>query len=112
MIPAIKKIKPQLKNDTFNGVRFTLSPATDLTGASIRTQFRKGGKKNQVEADLSIGSGITVEDLVNGVFVWDEITPLDWDVATYNYDVQITFASGDVRTYIEGTMAVTQDTTY
>ena len=112
MIPAIKKLKPQLKDDTFNGVRFTLSPATDLTGAAIRTQFRRGGKKNQVEVDLSIGSGITVEDLVNGIFVWDEITPLDWAVGTYNYDVEITFASGDVRTYIEGTMAVTQDTTY
>lgn len=112
MIPAFKKIKPQLKNDTFNGVRFTLSPTTDLTGASIRTQFRKGSKTNPVEVDLSIGSGITVEDLVNGVFVWDEITPLDWDVFTYYYDVQITFASGDVKTYIEGTMKVTQDTTY
>ena len=41
MIPAKKVLKPQLKGDTFNGVRFTLSPTTDLTGATIRTQFKK-----------------------------------------------------------------------
>jgi len=111
MIPARKILKPQLKDDTFNGVRFTLSPVTDLTGASIRTQFRRGGKKNQVEKDISIGSGITVEDLVNGVFVWDSFI-MDFAVGTYNYDVEITFASGEVKTYVEGTIAVTQDTTY
>lgn len=111
MIPVFKKIKPQLKNDTFNGARFTLSPATDLTGATIQTQFRKSSKTNPVIKDISTTSGITVENLVNGVFVWDSFV-MTFDVGTYYYDVQITFASGDVKTYVEGTMQVTQDTTY
>jgi hypothetical protein len=111
MIPAFKRIKPQLKNDTFEGVRFTLSPATDLTGASIQTQFRKDSKNNPVAKDISIGSGITVEDLANGIFVWDAFV-MELAVGTYYYDVQITFSGGDVKTYVEGTIQVTQDTTY
>ena len=111
MIPVTQNIKPQLKGDTFNGVRFTLSPATDLTGATIRTQFRRGGKKNSVSKDLSIGSGITVEYLELGIFVWDSFI-MDLEVATYYYDVQITFPNGNVNTWVEGTITVTQDTTY
>lgn len=111
MIPAIKILSPQLVNDTFNGVRFTLSPTTDLTGASIRTQFRRGGKRNPIQKDISIGSGITVEDAVNGIFVWDAFI-IDWTVAIYNWDVQITFPDTTVKTYIEGTIQINQDTTY
>ena len=111
MIPAVAKIKPQLKNDTFNGVRFTMSPATDLTGATIRTQFRKGSKTGILEKELNISTGITIEDLTDGIFVWDAFI-MDFEVGTYNYDVQITFSGGDVKTYVEGTMAVTQDTTF
>jgi hypothetical protein len=111
MIPVFKRIKPQLINDTFEGVRFTLSPATDLTGATIQTQFRKDSKTNPVAKDISTSGGITVEDLLNGIFVWDAFV-MDLSVGTYYYDVQITFAGGDVKTYVEGTMQVTQDTTY
>jgi hypothetical protein len=111
MIPALKNIKRQLINDTFEGVRFRTSPVTDLTGATIRTQFRKGSKTNSVSKSLSIGSGITVEDLLNGVFVWDSFI-MGLSVGKYFYDVEITFLSGDVKTYVEGTMEVTQDTSY
>ena len=111
MIPVKQKIQPQLKGDKFNGVRFTLSPATDLTGATIRTQFRRGSKTNSVSKDLSIGSGITIEFLELGIFVWDSFN-MDLEVAKYYYDVEITFPNGDVNTWVEGTMEVTQDTTY
>ena len=111
MIPAKKVLKPQLKGDTFNGVRFTLSPPTDLTGATIRTQFRRGGKSAKAEKELTTGAGITVEDEVNGVFVWDPFI-MNLAVATYYYDVEITFATGEVKTYIEGTIDIIQDTSY
>ena len=109
---VVKKLEPRVKGDTSNLVRFTLSPVTDITGATIKTQFRKGGKTNQVTLEISTTSGITVEDAVNGIFVWDEITELDWSVGTYNWDVEITFASGRIKTYVEGTMSVVQDTTF
>ena len=111
MIPAKKTLKPQIKGDTFNGVRFTLSPVTDLTGATIRTQFRKGGKRNEVVKEITTADGITVEDLVNGVFVWDSFI-MDLNPCIYYYDVEITFPNGDVKTYVEGVIKVTQDTTY
>ena len=109
---VVKKLEPRVKGDTSNLVRFTLSPVTDITGATIKTQFRKGGKTNQVTLEISTTSGITVEDAVNGIFVWDEITPLDWAVGTYNWDVEISFLSGKIKTYVEGTIAVVQDTTF
>ena len=111
MIPTRKVIKQQLKGDTFNGVRFTLSPATDLTGASIKTQFRKASKKGDVEKEVSIGSGITVESASDGIFVWDAFI-MDFPVATYYYDVEITFSDGKVKTYVEGIIEVIQDTSF
>jgi len=111
MIPATQALSNQLKGDTFNGARFTLSPVTDLTGASIQTQFRRDGKTNPIQKDIAVGTGITVEDLANGVFVWDAFI-IDWTVGTYHWDVQITFADTSVKTYIEGTIKVVQDTTY
>lgn len=111
-IPATKILEPQLKGDTFDGLTLSLDPPTDLTGATIRSQFRRGGKKNQVEVDLSIGSGITVTDLVNGVFEVDQIDRLEWAVGTYNYDIEVTLADNRRVTPVQGTMAVTQDTTY
>jgi len=67
---------------------------------------------NQVEVEISLGNGITIEDINNGVFVWDEITPLDWRVSNYNWDVEITFANGNISTYAEGVLPIVQDTTY
>lgn len=109
MIPAKKVLKPQLKGDTFNGVRFTLSPTTDLTGATIRTQFKKS-KTSKSEKELITGAGITIEDAINGIFVWDSFI-MDLSTGTYFYDVEITFASGEVKTYLEGTIEITQDVT-
>ena len=104
------------KGDTFDGVRFTLTKSSDsspidLTGASIACKFRKQTKTGTVVADLSIGSGITVVDAVNGIFDIDAFD-IDWSPLRYYYDVEITFASGVIKTYIEGTLTVIQDVTY
>ena len=111
-VPIRTNFKPQLKGDTFKGGIFTISPAIDLTGSSMRCQFRRGGKKNQVQVDLTLGSGLTINDAINSIYQIDEITPLDWVVGNYNFDIEITLASGDIITPNEGILPVTQDTTY
>ena len=116
MIPAVYKIKNHYRGDTFNGIQFTLidyatSIAIDLTGATIKTQFRKLKKTGAIQLELNIGTGITVTDLVGGIFVFDSITSLNWSTNTYYYDVEVTLASGDIKTYIEGTLTIVEDVT-
>ena len=112
MKPVIKNIEPQLKGDTFYGARFTMSPPTDLTGATIRTQFKRGGKTNAITLEISVGNGMTFEDALNGVFAWDQINQLNWAVGTYFWDVEITFINGEIQTVAEGSFPVNQDTSY
>ena len=108
-------LKDRIKNDTFSSVQFTfqdnLGAAIDLTGATIQIQFRFRSKTGSIVKDVAIGSGITVAAPATGVIVLDEFTPVDWAVDTYYYDVQITFATGVIRTYVQGTVKVLQDTT-
>lgn len=109
-------IKDHYKGDTFDGIRFTLVNSTDdtpinLVGATITSKFRKGSATGTVLADLSIGSGITVVDDVNGVFDIDAFL-IDWIPTKYYYDVEVTFSNAVVKTYIKGTLNVIQDVTY
>jgi len=105
------------KGDTFDGMQYTLTNTTtglpiDLTGATIRSIFRNRSKQGTAVSTFAIGTGITVTDATNGIFQIDAITPIIWPVSIYYYDIEITFASGDIRTYIEGTVTVIQDVTY
>lgn len=116
MKPGIYKIEDQLRGDTFNGVEYTIrdydtSEPINLTGATIKCQFRKGSKTGLIQVDLSIGTGLTVTDTVNGIVEIDSISRLDWVAGVYYYDVEVTLASGDRKTYIEGTFKIIEDTT-
>ena len=105
-----KKLQDRLKGDTFEAVNFTFT-GVDLTGASIRIQFRYRCKTGAIVKDISTGSGITITDATAGKFTIDEFTPIDWEVDTYYYDVPIVFPSGKNKTYLKGTVKINQDTT-
>jgi len=112
---ALYNMPDQYKNDTFNGVQFTIQnsagDAIDLTGATVATKFRKNSKTGTVVKSITSGSGITVSDPSNGILSYDAFI-LDWDYGTYYYDLEVTFASGVVKTYVYGTINVIQDVTY
>ena len=111
-----KDLKDRIKNDTFESVEFTIQDGggspIDLTGVSIRIQFRFRKKTGAIVKDMSLGSGITLTDATNGIFTIDKFTPVDYEVDTYFYDAEITFTSGDIHTYVQGTFKVIQDTTF
>ena len=93
---ATYNILDQYKNDTFDGVRYTLQNSgtltpIDLTGATIRIQFRYRSKVGQVKKEITDGVGITVEDAVNGIFKIDAFI-IDWTPDLYYYDVEITLS--------------------
>lgn len=96
------------RGDTYNGATFTVavnSAPLDLTGAAIKAQF--GHAPSLV---LSIGAGIAVTNAAGGAFRFDSRI-IDLPAGTYPYDIQITLASGVVRTYISGVMTVAADIT-
>lgn len=103
------------KDDTSEKVTFTfkdaLGLAIDLTGATVKCQFRIGDKQGQLKVDLAIATGITIDDATGGVLSIDQIDPLDWAGGTYFYDVEITLADGRVKTYVGGTMKVVDTVT-
>ena len=108
-------LENRIKNDTFASVNFNikdgLGAAIDLTGASVQIQFRYRCKTGTVLKDVSIGTGITVTTPTNGIITLDAFTPITWEVDTYYYDVQITFSDGRIKTYVQGTVKILQDTT-
>ena len=111
----IYNIKDQYKNDTFDGVRYTLididaQTPINLTDVTIKIQFRYSSKVGKVQKEITEADGITIEDAVNGIFKIDPFI-IDWAVNTYYYDIEITFTNGVVKTYVQGTLKVIQDIT-
>lgn len=114
MTPKTYNIRDHWNGDSFKGLQFVLTDqndaAIDLTGATIKCQFRDASD-NTLILDLSIGSGITVDDAVNGTFTIDARNPFGLATGKYNYDVEVTYASGVIQTYIKGEVKILDDVT-
>ena len=82
----------------------------DLTDAIIRMQIRKTCKTGNIVEDFTLGAGITMVDVLTGQISIDSYTA-DWGPGTYFWDIQITFITGSIKTYIEGQLKVVQDVT-
>jgi hypothetical protein len=104
-----------IKGDTFEEVDFAIKLnglAMDLTGAVIRMQLKK--TQDLTFAYLSLTSvasaGITITNAIGGLFKINQQI-IDIEVFNYAYDVELTFASGVVKTYLAGTFTITQEIT-
>lgn len=103
------------KGDTANKRSFkmelningTLTPI-DLTNVLISSSFRRDTKTGRLAKSISVGSGITVTNAVNGQFDLNEFL-VTFDVGLYYYDVTFTFTDGRVKTYFGGTLDVLQN---
>lgn len=102
------------RGDTFNEVPFQINKdgiPLDLTGAVIHMQLRKS-PNTEVYLDLiSIGdAGITITNAVNGEFKINQMI-MTLEANVYLYDIEITFLSGEVKTWISGQFTVVNDIT-
>lgn len=114
MEQAIYNFNSHVKGDTFKAITFTVTvndDPLDLTGASIRMQLRLS-PLHPVAYELSTaGDQIEITDAVNGKFqIKKQI--IDFPAAVYYYDIEITLADGDVKTYVAGKWQITQDVTH
>lgn len=101
------------KGDTYQANQFTITlngVVLDLTGSSIKIQFRKEKKTGAAVKTITDGSGITITNPTGGVFVIDKFDMI-FVPNLYYYDIQITDSSGDIFTYVFGTLNVVQDVT-
>lgn len=88
-------------------VTTTNSIYLDLTGATLLCQF-KPDAYSVATLSLTGGAGLTIVNAVGGQLQIDpQIINIPW--GTYQYDIQITLPGGIVKTYISGTMTVTED---
>lgn len=104
-----------IKGDTFDEVAFQLKineEEVDLTGATIKMQLRKCYSDTTAALSLtSVSSaGITITDAVTGQFKINSQI-IDIEVYNYVYDIQITLASGVVKTYVQGGFNITNEVT-
>ena len=114
MKQAIYNFNPHVKGDTFKAITFTVTvndDPLDLTGASIRMQLRLS-PLHPVAYELSTAGGnIEITDALDGKFQIKKHV-IDFPAAVYHYDIEITLANGDVKTYVAGKWQITQDVTH
>lgn len=104
--------------DTFLGIPFAIydkSSGTNvpvsLIGAVIKMQIKLNPKDDIVYKELSTDNSlITIVDAVGGRINIESFN-IDFPAGKYFYDIQITFSSGKIRTYIAGTWNILQDIT-
>jgi hypothetical protein len=104
-----------IKGDTFDEVAFQLKingSDVNLTGAVIKMQLRKSFTDTTPALSLtSVGSaGITITTPATGSFKINTQI-IDIEVYNYLYDIQITFSTGVVKTYIQGSFNITNEVT-
>lgn len=97
-----------INNTTFPGVAFSVvlnSVALDLTDASIEMII----KRNDSIPVLTLSTAaetIIITDAINGIFqVKEQIISLPFN-GLYSYDMIITFPSGKIKEYIQGTWQI------
>lgn len=103
-----------IKGDTFEEVNFAIvknSVPLSLTGAVIKMQLRSEcGGLIALNLTSVANAGITITNAAGGLF---KINKQIIDIASglYEYDIQITFADGSVKTWLSGDFLIECDIT-
>lgn len=112
MTPATANYSAHVRGDTINERIFTLTKTLDLvetpidlTNSDIKAGFRLHNNSELKE----LGNGITMVDATLGKFKIDSFTLPK--AGTWGYDVQITFPSGLIKTWVKGTIPIENDVT-
>lgn len=110
VLPQKYNFLPRLAGDTWQGLRIEIlinDEPEDLTGCIAEIGFRKT-KNSKLEWLLSSETGAIAID-ENQITIVPRLLTLS--PGSYVYDLQITYPSGFVRTYLTGTFKVEKDIT-
>lgn len=96
------------RGDTFKQTDFQININTiplDLTDGLVKIQLRK-----EAGGIVAFTPSLTIFNPTNGEFCIDEQI-IDIPACIYKYDIQVTQASGEVDTWVEGLFTITDDIT-
>lgn len=86
------------------------------TVSSVDMKIRKGSAKGKLVQTMAIGSGLKWIDQTLGqlrISDTDDLIQISWGGADdFYYDIQFTYSTAIVRTYLKGIIPVIKDTTY
>ena len=82
----------------------------DLTNVAIKMEIRQSETAKNYLKQFIVDSGITKTDAANGVFSIDAFIA-DLPATNYFYDLQFTYNSGVVATYLKGKITVVNEVT-
>jgi len=82
----------------------------DLTNVGIKMEIRQSATAKNYLKQFIVDSGITKTDALNGVFSIDAFIA-DLPATNYFYDLQFTYNSGVVATYLKGKITVVNEVT-
>lgn len=99
------------KNDTLS-LNFEMKVndvPLDLTGSTIRLQVRPSAGSNTLTLSLTAGNGINITGTDSNIVTINKLITIA--AGDYVYDLEIQFANGEVKTYVQGAFKVTEDIT-
>jgi hypothetical protein len=95
--------------DGINNISITQNGVpVNLTNASVKMEFRQGIDTPVAMTFSTANSGITITS-VSSVRVMPRLIEVPF--STYKYDLQVTFSTGVVKTYISGEWPIIADIT-
>jgi len=119
----VQKLKHK-RGDTYNGLQLIFEyeqvdgvvqdppVPIDLTDCTIKSKFRYGSSCGGTFKEFTNGSGIEITDAVNGIVTILENTVINWNTGEWHFDVEITFPTGVVKTYLTGVLEICNDITH
>jgi hypothetical protein len=81
----------------------------DLSGATVRMQIRPSYGSNTLTLSIAEGTGITVTGDDDNIVSISKLITIT--AGEYVYDLEIQYASGEVKTYVQGAFSVHEDVT-
>jgi len=113
MIPVTTNLDDIYSGDKFKPIEFVITINTialDLTGCSVRMQFRKNLSSITAPAfEFSTANGRI--DISSGTIKTVFIPALEIDGGSYVYDLEVTTTAGEVTTYLRGSIKIIEDIT-
>lgn len=111
-------IEDHFAGDTWNGMELTLEELQEdgvtvispinLTGCSVRSQFRKTAKGSVAFEFKTDDDTILITDAAAGKIEF-QARKMDYEPGSYIFDVEVTFADGCVKTLFKDAWNIVND---
>ena len=97
----IYKIEDRIYGNTSEAIEFQVllnDVGQDITDATITMDFRQGTEIGDIKKSITVGSGITITDAVNGKFEIDSFV-CDLPIGKILTDVKIVYSDNTISNY-------------